>query len=381
MFFALFTAPGVHLPYFPLWLEARGFDAEQIAIVLGAPMALRVFTTPLISALADRARDRADVLIAAVLLAFVMSLAYFGVQSFAAVLGASLLLAVPWTPHPPLTDSVALSGVRRFGSNYAHMRIWGSGSFLLANVAGGLLISAYGAGMVPVLISGGLFLTAAAALCMPRLGRPRRVSPLSGLAFQNVQRTPWSRYFLLGVAGAGVINASHGFLYGFVSIYWKSIGLDESVFGLLWAVSVASEVLMFMAFTRLFRRMATPRILVLAGLGAVVRWVAYPLVGPLGLGIAGFLAVQALHAFSTALILLGVQKLIAEEVGEEKMGAAQGIAYFANGVSMALVTLVSGTIYEALGSGGFFVMAAVAGAGIALVCLGAFSAPQGRRGR
>ena len=64
IFAALFIPLGVHLPYFPLWLEANGFDAEQIAIILSAPMFLRVVTTPFITGMADRAKDRANVLIA-----------------------------------------------------------------------------------------------------------------------------------------------------------------------------------------------------------------------------------------------------------------------------------------------------------------------------
>ena len=62
LFAALFVPLGVHLPYFPLWLEANGFDAEQIAIILAAPMFLRVVTTPFLTALADEAKDRANVL-------------------------------------------------------------------------------------------------------------------------------------------------------------------------------------------------------------------------------------------------------------------------------------------------------------------------------
>ena len=111
LFAMLFLSMGVHLPYFPLWLEAKGFDAEQIAVILAAPMFLRVFTTPLITAYADRARDRANVMLAMATAALVLSLGYFFVSSFTTVLAVSLLLMVVWTPHSPLADSIALSGV------------------------------------------------------------------------------------------------------------------------------------------------------------------------------------------------------------------------------------------------------------------------------
>jgi PPP family 3-phenylpropionic acid transporter len=45
------------------------------------------------------------------------------------------------------------------------------------------------------------------------------------------------------------------------------------------------------------------------------------------------------------------------------------MAFFANGVAMATVTLVSGPIYESLGANGFFVMVGVAFAGFVLGAL------------
>ncbi len=381
IFAALFIPLGVHLPYFPLWLEAKGFDAGQIAIILSAPMFLRVVTTPFITALADEAKDRANVLIALVAAALVLSAGYFLEPTYVVVLGVSLALTVVWTPHSPLADSLALSGVRRFGSNYANMRIWGSAAFLCANLGGGIVLAMTSADAVPAMISIGLCGTLLAALFAPRLGRPRRASPLSAADLQDSAPKLLNRYFLLFVAGAGVINASHGFLFSFVSIYWKSIGLGDTLVGLLWAWAVVAEVGMFLIFTRVFGKVPVPLLLAAAGLAAILRWVAYPLIWPLGLGVGGFFAVQTLHAVSTGLILLGVQKLIAETVAEERTGAAQGIAFFANGFSMAAVTLLSGPLYAAFGVGGFFFMAVFALAGVGLIGLAARSAPERRLGR
>jgi MFS transporter, PPP family, 3-phenylpropionic acid transporter len=381
IFAALFVPLGIHLPYFPLWLEAKGFDAGQIAVILAAPMFLRVVTTPFITALADEAKDRANVLIVLVASALAFSAGYFLEPTYVVVLGVSLALTVVWTPHSPLADSLALSGVRRFRSSYPSMRIWGSAAFLCANLGGGVVLAWTSADAVPAMISIGLVGTLLAALLAPRLGRPRRASPLSAADLQDSAPKLLNRYFLLFVAGAGVINASHGFLFTFVSIYWKSIGLSETLVGFLWAWAVVAEVCMFLVFTRVFGKVSVPALLVAAGLAAIVRWVLYPLVWPLGLGVPGFFAVQALHAVSTGLILLGVQKLIAETVAEERTGAAQGIAFFATGFSMAATTLLSGPLYVAFGVGGFYVMAGFALAGICLIALAARSAPERRLGR
>src|SRR4051794_12380037 len=111
IFATLFVSLGTHVPYFPLWLHAQGFHAEQIAIILAAPMFLRVVTTPLLTALADRAKDRADVYIALVAATMVLSAGYFLNPTYAMVLAVSLALTVVWTPHSPIADSLALSGV------------------------------------------------------------------------------------------------------------------------------------------------------------------------------------------------------------------------------------------------------------------------------
>ena len=379
LIFATVLAPnGVHLPYFPVWLEANGFRPEQIGVILAAPMFLRVVTTPLITAFADTAKDRANVLIVLVACSLALSLGYLVTPSYVLVLAISLLLALFWTPQSSLADSLALSGVRRFGSSYANMRIWGSISFLIASLAGGYILAATSVGAVPVIISAGLAVALGTVVFAPRLGRPRLASPLSAASIQQSAPKLLNRYFVLFVTGAGVIVASHGFLYGFVSIYWKSIGLSDGLIGVLWAWSVVAEVGMFIIFSRVFGKMSVGTMMVIAGGGAILRWVIFPLIWPAGLGVPGFFAAQTLHALSTALNILGLQKLIAETVAEHRMGAAQGIAYFANNLCMAAVTLISGPIYNWMGVDGFYVMAGVALIGIAFVVVAARSAPERR---
>lgn len=369
------------MPYFPLWLQAGGFDAEQIAIILAAPMFLRVVTTPLLTALADRASDRAHVYVALIAASVALSAGYFLTPTYAMVLAVSLALAVVWTPHSPIADSLALSGVRRFGSNYASMRKWGSISYLCANLAGGFILSVTGAQAVPVIIFAAFGAALVVGLIAPRLGRPRRASPLSAADIQQSAPKLLNAYFLYFSIGVGVITASHAFLYGFVSIYWKSIGIGDQVVGLLWGWGVVAEIGMFMVFTRVFGSFSVVSIMVMAGIGAIVRWIAFPMIWPLGLGVAGFFAVQTLHAVSVALVLIGLQKMIGETIAEERTGAAQGIAYFSNGFFTAVVTLLSGPLYDRFGVDGFFAMIPIALIGLALIGLAARSAPQRRIGR
>ncbi len=125
IFAAVFIPLGVNVPYFPLWLEANGFGPEQIAIILSAPIFLRVVTTPIISSMADRAKDRANVLIAISVASFLLSLGYFLTPTYAVVLGGDAGdLAVFWTPQSPLRSRFAGAvgvGARLQLSTDAHM--------------------------------------------------------------------------------------------------------------------------------------------------------------------------------------------------------------------------------------------------------------------
>jgi len=372
-FGTLFLATGVHVPYFPIWLEGKGFTPNDIAIILSMPMFLRVFTTPIITTLADRASDRAAVLTLITAAATLISLGYFLPPTYAVVLLVSLLLQVVWTPHSPLADSVALSGVRRFGCSYTGMRIWGSISYLSANLFGGIILARTGYDAVPILMSVGLAAFFVATLFVPRVGKPRRASQPGFDALNASKR--FDRRFIYAVIGAGLIAASHAFINSFMSIYWKSIGYGDALIGFLWSWSVAAEVIIFWAFPRIFGRTGATQVLMIAAVSAVIRWMIYPLITPLGLGVVGFFGVQTLHAFSTGLMLIGVQKLIGEDVPEERTGAAQGVAYLANGLFAAAVTLASGPLYETLGQYGTVPMIAVA-ALAALFIYRAMAQPQ-----
>lgn len=372
LFTAVFLSTGVHLPYFPLWLEYSGFRPAEIAVILSAPMFLRVATTPVITAYADRARDRVNVLVFCSIAALLLSFGYLLPPSYVLVLAVSLALAVFWSPQAILADSLALSGVRRYGSDYSRMRLWGSAAFLAANVAGGQVLGLTGVGAVPVLICVGMALALAVSLAAPRLGRPRVASPLSADAMKRGGASTFlDRRFVLFLTGVGLINGSHGLLYAFGSIHWKALGIGETMIGLLWAWGVCAEVAMFVVFTRIFGRISPQRLMIMAAGAAVVRWTAFTVWDGSAIGIAAFFLLQTLHAMSIGFVLIGVQKMIADRVDEAYLNSAQGAVFFANGGAMAAITLVSGPIYATFGASGFHAMSVVAAAGAVLVWLSA----------
>ena len=57
---------GIHLPFFPVWLQAKGFDAGQVGAILSATAMLRVISVPLATGAADRFDLRSVIFITSV---------------------------------------------------------------------------------------------------------------------------------------------------------------------------------------------------------------------------------------------------------------------------------------------------------------------------
>ncbi len=361
-----FALNGLYLPFFPVWLDAIGLAAPQISMILAAAMLARIVSAPFIMAATDRSSERVRILVVISVVSVMCASMFLVARTFALLLAVSVALGVASGTQMPITDSVALSGVRRFGSDYARIRVWGSIAFLVANLAGGYALQRLGPGILPGILFAVFLAMVPTALFMPRLGKPRRKTPLPGAVLQQAGRAFLTPGFLLFMLAAALAQASHAFAYGFSSIYWRSLGINESLVGALWATGVLAEIVLFYAFKSAFGRIRPVNILVAGAVAAVVRWIAFPLVEPAGFGLPGFFLLQTLHALSFGLTYLAMTQQIALSIDEHELGSAQGVNLFLSGFTLAAGIYLSGPLYAVIGGYGFFAMAIVAGAGASL---------------
>ncbi len=366
---------GIYLPYFPLWLKARGLTPTQISIVLSLPLIVRVISSGQITGVADRASDRANVAIVLYVMSALAATAYLFVDGFWPIFAVMALYAVVFNPIVPVLDSLTLSGVRRFGVDYGQIRLWGSLVFVIANLGGGAVLAGYDAETVLRVLVASLFVGAVLSPLLPRIGRPKNATTPTGLAEATTWRLLANRRFLLVMLAGGILQASHALIYGFGSIYWESLGYSGGVIGALWAVGVAAEIFLFQFSRAIFRRVGPLALIAIGGMGAILRWSLMPLAPPL----AGFFALQCLHGLSFGAVHLGMMQFLADSVPEDRMGAAQGASFVLGGLVMAIAVFSSGPIYAAFGAGGFLIMTAASVVALALLFLGSRVQPH-RRG-
>jgi PPP family 3-phenylpropionic acid transporter len=370
---AYFIGLGVQLPFFPVWLSAKGLEPAMIGLVLAAPMFIRIIAVPVMT----READRCDALRAAIVIgsaATALGYSLVGLMdSGIAILAVFSLLALVYTPTMPLVDAYALRGLARYGGGYGPIRLWGSASFIVGSFGAGLLLHVMAPQYLIWLIAGGYALTALTALALAPIssGEPRAKTPMRGGA---LLREP---VFLAAIVAASLVQASHALLYGFATIAWEAAGLDGTTIGALSALAVAAEIVLF-ALSRRLPSSFGPTMLLLAGAaGAVLRWIAMAF-DPPALVLPGL---QCLHALSFAATHLGAMGFLNRAAPAGLAATAQGYYAITSGVAMAGATAASGLLYGAYGHLGYGVMAVIAAAGgvLAVYAHRRWNEPEGLR--
>ena len=365
---ALFLLNGIQMPYLPAWLADRGLDAREIGIVLAVPMLARILAVPLATRLIDRhAAAETAAAVAATVSAAAYAVMGFA-HGFAAILAVHAAISVLSSPVLPLTDSLGLRGLKARGLAYGPVRLWGSVAFIVANLAGGALLGAWGAGALVWALTAALAATAGAAWRLPRGADDGEAAARPAIGSGLWRSAP----FVATVVGASLIQASHAVLYGFATLQWTAKGIGGTAIGLLWALGVVAEIVLFAASARIVARLGGANMILIGGLGAVVRWTAMGFDPP----VLVLPALQLLHAASFGATHLGAMDMLSQLAHRRGGATAQGDFAAMQGGTFAVAMGASGGLVAAFGSAAYFAMAAIAAMGFA-IALGARREPRG----
>ena len=353
----VFLLIGGFLPYFAVWLDGRGLTSGEIGLILATPLMVRVMITPVISFAADRTGDRRSMLVLLAWGTLAASLVFTTTHGFWTIMAASIVFAIFWTSIMPLAEAVAMAGVRRAGLDYGRMRLWGSITFIAASTGGGFAIERWGseAALWTFILASSAIVVGAHLLPRPSANRvarsDRSASPVRVRDAVALVRTPLFLLFLLSTSAA---QSAHAIYYVFGTLHWREQGISTGIIGLLWAVGVVAEVLLFTRSSQIVRAIGPLKLIAIAGLAAAVRWsltAMDPAVGYL-------FVIQILHGATFGAAHLGAVHFISDAVPESYAGTAQGLyASVTSGIAMGSMMAVSGLLYHSLGGGSFYVMA------------------------
>src|SRR5690606_14239204 len=162
--------------------------------------------------------------------------------------------------------------------------------FIVAVVGLGLVFERAGLALFPALVAlilGGIFI---GSLWVPNALPQARASQEGERGFLAQLMRPGVLAFFLCV---GLMQLSHGPYYTFLSVHLERLGYERGVIGLLWALGVVAEIVLFLFMARILSRFSLRRVLAASFLLAALRWL---LLGSLAEYLPVLLFAQLLHA-------------------------------------------------------------------------------------
>jgi PPP family 3-phenylpropionic acid transporter len=362
LYVALFGAFGFASPFLPAFLAGRGLGPEELGLVLGAATALRLVCGPIAGRLADRFQAfRAELAVCAILAANA-ALLYLAAHEFWTVMAVSLLQAAALAPLVPLADALSLAHARprqnTGGFEYGWVRGVGSAAFVAGTLLAGQAVGGYGLSAI-IWLSATALLTIPIAACF--------VPPFPENAVRDkpngeIPRRPWltllrQRAFVRVTLVAALVLGSHAMYDTFAVIRWTQAGISPATVGVLWAESVAAEVLVFLFLgPRLLRVVKPTAALAVAASSGLMRWAVMAQTAD----VAALGLVQPLHGFTFALLHLASMRIITDTVPRALAATAQAVYGLVGvGGATAVLMLLSGWLYAHFGPAGFWAMGAL----------------------
>ncbi len=297
LWFCYFAAIGSFNPFAPLWFKELGFSTLAIGTIASLQAWSRVIAPYGWGWFGDRGGQRVRLVQLATLLSVLAAAGFLWARGYAAVAVCTTLLFLANGGVVPLTEATLarhLSTDAGLDSGrYGRVRVWGSFGFIAAVLLFGVLLEDAGLSLFPALVVLMYGLLLATAMRLPRGADPghdhQRVP-----AVLSVLRRPAVAWFFASIFFTVLAHTS---LYTFFSLYLDARGMAKSTVGLLWAVSVAAEIVFFWWQGRIFDRLPPHAWLQWAAAISVLRFAA---TAAFGGHLVVLLLAQALHAVTFA---------------------------------------------------------------------------------
>ncbi len=362
LFFTYFAFVGIFSPYLNLYFAQAGMTVAQIGVLMSLPQVLRIIGPPFWGWLADHAFARGSILrfsaIGSLLLVAVFPWATgFG---YWALMPYMVVLFFMTSAQTPINEAMAVHLADGDHGRYGRMRVWGSIGFIIAVTAMGPLLDLLGLASLPywmMLGAAGVLWASFSAHDGGGAPAPRRV-PAAGQARPKVRhrlREPAIAWFF--VANSLMIFA-HAALYVLFSLYLEQSGYSKTEIGLIFALSVVAEILLFRYQHVLFARFDLMALFAASLLTAALRFGAVGLLAP---GIVLLVITQISHAVTFGLHHSATMGLLHRWFKPGEQARAQAIYIVSSyGLGGSLGGLVCSQLWVRFHPGAAFLGAAAA---------------------
>lgn len=264
-----FALLGTLLPYWTLYLQSLGLGAAAIGWLMGILHVSRVLAPNVWGWLADLTGRRVAIVRLGALASWICFVAIFWQTEALGIAVVMALFSFFWNAVLPQFEVITLNYLGENRAQYSRIRLWGSVGFILAVVLVGWLLDWISIAYLPLMVLvllvliwlNALLIDARAEQLTQETGRAGAIGP--------ILRQPQVLVFFLVCF---LVQLSHGPYYTFYSVMMQDLGYDRGQIGLLWALGVVAEVVLFALMPRLLEHFSLRGILLVSLALCVLRW-------------------------------------------------------------------------------------------------------------
>ena len=349
-----FALLGATAPFLALYFNHLGFSSARIGELVAIPMLMRCVAPNLWGWLGDRSGQRLLIVRLGALCTLASFSLIFVAKSYAWLALVMALHAFFWHAVLPQFEVITLAHLQGQTARYSQVRLWGSIGFILTVVALGRLFEWLSLDIYPVALVAIMAGIVLASLWVPNAQPPGQHERSGGGGFLRQLASPGVAAFYVCVA---LMQLSHGPYYTFLTLHLERLGYARGTIGMLWALGVVAEVLMFLAMSWILARFSLRRVLLASLLLAALRWW---LLGTFAEHPGVLLFAQLLHAATFGSFHAAAIAFVQRSFGARQQGQGQALYAALAGTGGALGALYSGYSWNALGATITFSIASVA---------------------
>lgn len=335
-----FAVLGAMVPYWPVYLQERGFSAQTIGELTAIMMVARVIAPNLWGWLADHTSQRIRIVRGGAVIATLAFAAIFLDQSYGWLVLVICLYSFFWNALLAQYEVVTFDYLKNQPQGYARIRLWGSVGFIVAVAGIGALFDVIEVAHLPLLLVGLMLLVCASSWLVEEAPRHEHPDSSNETLWQIMKKPAVLCFF--GVCL--LMQVSHGPYYTFFSLYMEQHHYSRSQIGQLWALGVIAEVVLFWYMHRLMPQWGVRSLMLLSLLLSSLRWA---LIGYFPDSLPVMLFAQCLHAFSFGAFHATAIEVVRRAFPAKQ--AARGQALYNSlsfGVGNAIGALGSGYLWE-----------------------------------
>lgn len=338
-YFFYFALVGALSPFLGLYLSDIGFTAYAIGLVNAVLMGTKIVAPNLWGWLCDYTGKRLLIILLGSGLASVFFAGLFFWQDLLPILVITFLYSFFWNAVLSQFDTVTIQYLGKDSHRYSQIRVWGSIGFIFSVTLLGFLFDLFSIRyLIPI---AWVLLILITINCLFLSEPPVSQKIRSSVSCKTIVKQPAVIAFFAAVF---LLQLSFGAYYTFFSLYLESYGYSRTMIGLLWALGVLAEVLLFLFIHRLMPAVGVSVLLFWSLLLTSLRWFLTAFFAD---HLWVIIIAQAIHAFSFGAAHAASIELIRQFFTGKNAG--QGNALYSSvtfGVGGAIGAVGSGLLWS-----------------------------------